>query len=779
MSAVLQSYFALASGTALGFLVAAHRPSAALAVALAIAAAGVACLARALGDPHARSLRAAVLAAACAAAGLAAATHATQTDTACRATLIDRAAFEGVLLADARAGARARVAVDAPCSARASIHVATGSAHAGDRVAVRGAAWPTPRGVRVPTAALARRPGTDHFVRTRARVGALLDTLFGPHDAPLARALVIADEDEIPPEVRDAYADAGLVHALSVSGLHVAIVAAALALALHAARIPTTSAAVAGTVCVAAYVILIGAPPPAVRAAVMLAAGTASRLTQRPTSPWTAFAAGGLAPMLDPRVVLDLGYQLSMAGMASLIAARTLGRRWTRAARTASRPSPHAAPPPPLTGRTRAWSTLTNGGRAGWRTSVASEALVGIVATAATAPLVAWHFGRVSLVGVAANLLAEPVLALLQPALFAAVVAAPLRPLATLFADGTRVLLRTLTAIATGLGALPGAALPVTPTLAGAACAGIAAAALLVRAITPGRRGGRATVTAAAGLAGAALAWARPAGTGRLELHMLDVGQGDALALRTPHGQWVLFDAGPGGMGVDAGAHIVVPHLRRLGGPVAALVLSHPHADHVGGAPSVIRRLRPRLVWDGGYALGSATYADVLAATRDAGATWHRVHPDDTLTVDGVHLRVLAPDSAWTAGLDDPNLSSVVVRVEYGAVRFLLTGDAEAPEEDWLVRRAASVGPDASLAADVLKVAHHGSSTSSSPAFVDAVHPRIALVSVGAANMYKHPSPAVVDRLRTAGADVHRTDAEGAIVVSTDGHAVSVRTADP
>ncbi len=779
VSPLFRTYVALAGGAAAGLLVAARQPAAAIALALASAGVAAACFARALGDRHARRWRATAFAAACGAGGLLSGALATRADTACRARLVQEGAFQGVILADAGPGDRARVAVEAPCAARASLHVAAGSASAGARIAARGIAWPTPRGVRVPETVITPIGGVDHLVRTRARVGAVLDTLFGSRDAPLARALVIADEDDIPPAVRDAYADAGLVHALSVSGLHVAIVAGALTLLLRAGRLAPGTVAVTSTAAVGAYVLLIGAPAPAVRAAVMLAAGAASRVSQRPTSPWTAFAAGGLVPLVDPRVVLDLGYQLSMSGMAALVASRALGARWTRAARAAHRPSPYAAPPPAPSPQVRLWGGLTAHGRVAWRARLATDTLVGAVATLATAPLVAWHFGRVSTVGIVANLAAEPVLALLQPALFLTVVVAPLRPLATLLADGTRLLLRALTALAEHLGAFPGATVAVAPTLLGAACAAIAAGAFVARAATGRRQSARVALAGVIALAGAALAWARPGGSGRLELHVLDVGQGDAVALRTPHGDWVLFDAGPGGIGVDAGAHVVVPYVRRRGGRVAALVLSHPHADHVGGAPSVIRRLRPATVWDGGYALGSATYRDVLAATRDAGATWHRVRPDDVLTIDGVRLTALAPDSAWTAELHDPNLSSVVVRVEYGAVRFLLTGDAEGPEEAWLVARAATGGPDASLTADVLKVAHHGSATSSTAAFLGAVRPRLALVSVGAANMYGHPSPEVVGRLRAGGAEVRRTDADGTLVVTTDGRSVAVEPGAP
>jgi competence protein ComEC len=201
-----------------------------------------------------------------------------------------------------------------------------------------------------------------------------------------------------------------------------------------------------------------------------------------------------------------------------------------------------------------------------------------------------------------------------------------------------------------------------------------------------------------------------------------------------------------------------------------AVVLSHPHADHVGGAAEVIRRLRPSYVWDAGFALGSETYRDVLAASRAASARWRRARPGDSLAVDGVVLRVLAPDSTWTAGLADPNSASVVVSARFGGVRFLLVGDAEAAEERWLAAQAARDATVArALRADVLKVGHHGSRTSTTDEFVTRVRPRLAVVSVGAGNGYGHPDAAVLERLRRAGAAVLRTDADGAVVVRTDG----------
>jgi competence protein ComEC len=135
-------------------------------------------------------------------------------------------------------------------------------------------------------------------------------------------------------------------------------------------------------------------------------------------------------------------------------------------------------------------------------------------------------------------------------------------------------------------------------------------------------------------------------------------------------------------------------------------------------------------------------------------------------------MKLLAPDSAWTASLVDPNLASVVVLVQYGAVRMLLMGDAERPEEDWLLEHGAG-----ELHADILKVGHHGSGTSSSEEFLAAVEPRLALVSVGAGNSYGLPTPAVMHRLAALGAQVLRTDRLGTIVARTDGRRVYVDAA--
>jgi competence protein ComEC len=347
----------------------------------------------------------------------------------------------------------------------------------------------------------------------------------------------------------------------------------------------------------------------------------------------------------------------------------------------------------------------------------------------------------------------------------------PLAPVERLCADSAHVLIAAFDRIARAGAAIPGGALSVVPSSASAALAGIAAAAALVACAAT--RPVRAIVTCAAAIASLVVLPLVSGGRRVTELHVLDVGQGDAVALRTRANRWILVDAGRSWLGGDAGRSTVVPYIAHRGGDVALFVLSHPHADHVGGAASVFAALRPARFLDPGYVGTTPSYLAALGEAARDRIPWQRVHPGDSIRVDEVTLTALAPDSAWADSLSDANLASTVLVARVGRIRFLFTGDAEAEEEDWLLARA----PDA-LLADVLKVAHHGSRTSTTPRFLGAVRPRLALVSVGAHNTYGHPSPEVMQTLRDSGAQVLRTDRAGTIVVSTDGRHLEVEARD-
>ena len=627
----------------------------------------------------------------------------------------------------ASAGELARVMVSARgCSARATFLVAGGNAAAGQAATVRGRATQGERGLFIEDAIVSAPHSGAALPRVRAAAGGRIDRIFGT-DAPMVRALVIADMSAIPIAARDRYARAGLVHMLSVSGLHVGIVALALELLASILRLPQKPARLATLALLTAYVAAIGAPPPAVRAAVMLGAVLTSRLLQRPTSPWAILAMGAAAPLWDTQTVLDLGWQLSVAGTAALIAGGALSRR------------------------------IIPTGWSGWRRSFATAGTISIIATAVTAPLVAWAFGRISLLGPVTNLLADPIMGLLQPLLFVAM-AVPIPAVERFAADASHLLLLGFDGIATAAASVPWAAPAALPTVLGAVAAGVASVALIWA--CQARHPARAVVVSLSALAILIAEPVVPHGRQPVELHMIDVGQGDAFALRTGRGRWIAVDAGRSWKGGDAGKTTVAPYLAHRSGALALFVLSHPHSDHVGGAASLFALRHPGRFLDPGYVGTTPPY---LAALREASVEhipWQRVRPGDSLVVDDVVLTALAPDSAWAAQLDDANLASTVMTVRVGSARILFTGDAEGPEESWLLEHAQDA-----LGADVLKVGHHGSSTSTTRAFLDAVHPRVALVSVGARNTYGHPSPSVMQSLTDAGITTLRTDKLGTVML--------------
>jgi competence protein ComEC len=580
---------------------------------------------------------------------------------------------------------------------------------------------------------------------TRARLRAAgvrrVDSVFLA-DAPMARALLLADMHLIEPAIRRRWSRSGLVHLLSVSGVHVAIIAAALLMLGRALRLPHGAAVLLAVGVTGVYVGILGLPPPAVRAAVMFCGVLIAKLRQRPASEWSVLSLGALLPVLvDSAAPLDLGWQLSVLGVVALAASGRFARRL-------------------------GWKGVA------WSISLRRELLASSVASLASTPLIAWFFGTISLIAPLTNLVAAPLVAALQPTLFLALLCSPDLRVARFVAGAAHPLLMMLDGIAAAGSAPFWAAIDLSPTLLQALLGGLLVSGLLAAMV----QRDCAPPLLLSALSAVLLMWQGvwgAFGSGVLEVHFLNVGQGDAAAIRTPRGRWILIDAGGGPPGLDHGRRTVLPYLRRLGGPVEVFVLSHPHLDHVGGAPAVIGTVQPRLYFDGAFAGGSEAYRASLESAAVHDVEWRRVHPADTFRVDGVLLRFLAPDSTWTVGLRDANLASTVVRVEYGQTRFLFVGDAEVEEEEWLLQHT----PAAWLRAEVLKVGHHGSRTSSGASLLDAIRPSLALVSVGRGNRYGHPSPDVLGEFSRRGVRVLRTDIVGTTVVRTDGRTVSVSTA--
>lgn len=251
--------------------------------------------------------------------------------------------------------------------------------------------------------------------------------------------------------------------------------------------------------------------------------------------------------------------------------------------------------------------------------------------------------------------------------------------------------------------------------------------------------------------------------TGTLKAYYLDVGQGDSILLAGPDFT-ILIDTG------RQDRNEVVPYLKKIGvKSIDLLVGTHPHADHIGQFPQVLKAFPVREVWMSGDTNTTKTFENALDAIAASGAAYHEPRLGEVYQIGSARIEVLNPDKLT----GDPNVGSVSFRLIYGNVAFMFTGDAEAPTE----RAIIDTGRD--LHAQILKLGHHGSNTSSSLAFLLAVKPELAIWSAGKDNVYGHPSPETLDRLKRLGIKTLGTAINGTIVVATDGMTFHVEPFNP
>ena len=579
------------------------------------------------------------------------------------------------------------------------------------------------------------RPAAHPLLWARGRVEAQLHRLMGRH-GPLADALLLGRRETLDRALADRFAQTGLVHLLAISGTHVALLGAVFVLIGRMLRLSRSRVAWLTIVLIAVYLALIGAPASAVRSGIMMALALLSTVLQRPSASLPIVSTAALLILAaEPMAALDPGFQLSFAGVLGIILLRGAMLR-------------------------RIPERYRRNPAARW---TAESLVVSVAAFMATAPAVAHHFGQVAPVSIIANLPAIPLSSLALVGIGAAAVLEPVvPPVARLIADGAGLALDLLNRVVDVALLVPGGH---------AAVArpqwwlwGLAGLVFLFALDATARMRDRVRWAVAVMSSAAAfllLPFVGRAVDGGMELAFIDVGQGDAVALRTPAGRWLLIDVGERDDGWDAGERRVLPFLRASGARrLEAMVLTHPHADHIGGAGAVLRALPVGRVVEPGLPFGTPLYRDVLRVTEERGVPWSAAQRDRSLQIDGVELLFLWPTPASLDSPADANDISAVVLLRYGAFTALLTGDAPAEVEEELVARHG-----AALRADVLKVGHHGSRTSTSDAFLRTVQPELAVISCGVRNRYRHPAPETMERLARHGVPAARTDREGTVIV--------------
>jgi beta-lactamase superfamily II metal-dependent hydrolase len=254
---------------------------------------------------------------------------------------------------------------------------------------------------------------------------------------------------------------------------------------------------------------------------------------------------------------------------------------------------------------------------------------------------------------------------------------------------------------------------------------------------------------------------------------------GDAILLRTPGNSYYLIDGGNRNSTWSCGEDRILPLLDSLGvTELDGIVATHPHADHIGGLIAVLDSLPVGTVWDSGYPYTTQTYYEYLDAIDANGSDFVTPRRGDLLDWDGLlTVECLHPVEPLTANGGDPvNNASIVLRVTLGDASFLFTGDLETDGGEEVILQALAQGDIDDITADVLKVGHHGSNTSTSYAWLQAVQPSIAAIEVGIGNPYGHPHPTIIQRLENYGAEIHRTDLEGTFILTTDGSSIAVHS---
>ena len=655
------------------------------------------------------------------------------------------------------------------------------------------------------------RPHPRHVSATNSTPSSPAD----PQSAATLRAMLLGDRTFVDRDESIAFQKTGVFHILVVAGLHVAALAALIFWTTRKLRLTPTLTIFIVVATLTAYVAVVEVRAPVLRATLMACAFVLGGAFYRRLDLLNSAALAALTILIaSPLAIRDSSFQLTfvaigcIAGLAIPWLAATVQpyavalRGWRDVTRDAGH-EPRAAQFRLDVRYSLRWIASHSPSRAAAHIQNAlagslaitfriSELLaLTIVLQLGMLPLMAANFHRIALSSPAVNLAAVPLTSIIVPWGFLTLIAGLLWPLlGKLLAAPLALITTLLLHIVAWFAALPhwSYRIPTPPLwltiLFFALAIAIATVARLNNALQQTNRRRTLHALSAAFIVTALLVatfpFAPTHASDRLESTILDVGQGDSIFLVSPHGKTMLIDGGgafrgfPGRedhTGTDPGEEAVSPYLWSRGfKKIDVVALTHAHQDHLGGLTAILENFKVGELWIGREVNSRALAQLEALATQHGTQIKHEIR-GQTFEWDGVEGQFLWPEIAATEiAPSAKNNDSLVLRLKFGDRTLLFPGDAEKAVE----RAMLSENDESTIHADILKVGHHGSKNSTTPDFLSAVNPQIAIISSGEGNPYGHPSPEVLDRLETAGVRTLRTDTNGAIHILTDGKQIEV-----